>query len=203
MNLTVVTPTIGRETLRDLVDSAAGTKWLEQDQWFVIGDTVRELPEWVEPYVQSLGHPFLWATEADATSCAGNAQRNKAIELAHHGNYLVWLDDNDTLTKGALNIVRSSLPPVPGPVQFRVTWSGVHRGLSDLKKFPMTYPNPDRVSMEEAGGGQQFVTPNLPGLTPRWLHIGSSDYDFIRDTLLLYGGPHALKQVDYLIAHTT
>jgi hypothetical protein len=202
--LTICTPTIGRDTLHALIRSAEGTIWQPQDQWIIVGDNIRTLPEWLEGFVTSLGHPFLWATHQDPLSCAGNSQRNHGISLAHPGNYLVWMDDNDTLTEGALNVIRESIPAEPAPLQFDVTWMGSNRGLSDIETFPMTFPNEHGSSMESAGGGQQFVTPNLPDKLARWQPpLGSSDYYFVRDNLLLWGGPGALKQVDYLIAHTT
>lgn len=202
--LTIVTPTIGRESLRALVESSVGTRWHSNDQWFVIGDTSKVLPDWLEGYVRGRGHPFFWDTAEDPESCAGNSQRNQAMDLARVGNYFVWMDDNDKLTPRALDVIREHLPDKPCPLQFDVTWMGGNRGLSDIETFPMTYPNEHGSSMESAGGGQQFVTPNLPGKVARWQPpLGSSDYDFVRDTLLLWGGPGALKQVDHLIAHTT
>lgn len=197
-DLTIVTPTIGRLELHKLIKSVEKTKWHKHDEWFVIGDNQRELPDWLPEFVQSLGHPFQYFEYSVPGSGWGNAQRNWAISQAREGNYLVWADDNDVFVPGAIDLIRSYITPDPQPLQFEVTWGGVLRPVDTT--IPM---DPHAGRWEDAGGGQQFVVPNLPGMTARWPNTGSSDYNFVTDTLRLWGGPEAMIRIPKMIMHTT
>src|SRR5215831_10625073 len=185
--LSIVTPTIGRETLKALIDSANGTTWEDSDEWFIVADSQRPLPDWLEPYGKSLPHPFRFHKVRAEGSISGNSQRNWAISKARPGNWLIWADDNDYFYKGAIANIRKNLPDEPQPVQLEVMFHDFHRELS--KYIPM---NPALGHWDEAGGGQQFVTPNIEGKVAVWPNDGCSDYFFITDTLRLWGGPEAL-----------
>lgn len=193
-SLSIITPSTRLDGLRALVESADGTKWQKNDEWFVVADTQHPVGG-IREYVESLGHPFRYMEHAGGVS--GAEQRNLGIENARLGNYLVWLDDDNFLEPEGLNTIRTHLPLAPGPVQFEITWYGKHRSLSPLDTFPYT----EDMGMELAGGGQQFVTPNLPGKVASWPNNGCCDYYFVRDTILLWGGVQNVKQVAMVIAH--
>jgi hypothetical protein len=196
--ITIVTPTIGRNSLPDLIDSTYGTEWQPDDEWFIVADSQRELPDWLDTYGKSLNHPFRYHKVRAEGSISGNSQRNWAISKARSGNYLIWADDNDTFTKGAISIIRDNLPETPQPVQFEVMFHDILRPISPY--MPM---NPAIGDWDIAGGGQQFITPNIEGKVAEWPNDGCSDYFFITDTLRLWGGPEALLQVPELIMHTS
>ena len=194
--ISIITPTRGRRGLATLVASARGTLWHPDDEWLIVADTRHEETDWVSGFVSKVGFPLRYAETPGGVS--GSSQRNLGISLAREGNYLVWADDDGVFAPGGINTIREHLPrppAAPHPLQFEIFWSNSPRPLSDPHGFPF---DSNWVAL---GGGQQFVTPNLPGKVGTWPDSGSCDYNFIRETLDLWGGFHVVKQVPEVIGH--
>lgn len=99
MRLTVITPTKGRDSLRDTLASIA-PQLAPGDEHLVIGDGP-------QPGAAALCGLF-GARYYDGPLCHtyGNAQRDYGISLAT-GDWLAFCDDDDTFTPGALDAIRS------------------------------------------------------------------------------------------------
>lgn len=168
--ISIITPTLGRETLRQTVDSARDVEWAPTDEWWIVGDAHAQLPAWLDEYVLGLGHPFKYFAYDAGRHEWGHPQRNVAIERARKGNYLVWQDDTDTFFPGALTDLHDSLPEeqVPFLVSFKIA------------NAMYSCENPVSVGCV---GGHQFVTPNIPGKVGLWSDRYEGDFDFIESTL--------------------
>lgn len=182
--LSIITPTIGRPTLKRLVASV-DTTWLDADEWLIVGDTRHGVEPWVKPYVEELGHPFRYLEYGKEESCYGHPQRNYAMTQAREGNYLVFNDDTDEFALGAIDMVREEIGRRDvGPMLFSFeidggTWSARNNIFPGLV------------------GGHQIVTPNIPGKLGRWEQRYEGDFDFIEQTVALWDG---IARVDRLLA---
>lgn len=105
MSLLIITPTIGRLTLRRTIDSAA--KQLEpSDQWIVIGDGPQP---GVDEMLLEYGEQFLYRETKTRTMMYGNAQRNLALDMLANNDpefkditHVTFIDDDDLFTKDAI-----------------------------------------------------------------------------------------------------
>lgn len=179
IGLSVIIPTIGRDSINRTMESIQAQQLQNNDEIWVIGDTLDGPLPHVEAYINSLGEPFRYLGFTGPVHHYGNPQRNHGITLAREGNYLVWMDDTDIFTENAFFNIRKAIAktgkPQPHIFKFIFTNGTV---LWKNRKIKI-----DRI------GGHQFVTPNLPGLVGRWsIDRYQADYDFIMNTLQYW--PH-------------
>lgn len=176
--LSVITPTIGRESLRTMLQALL-PQFGPGDEVLVVGDGPQpRAREIVASFPKTRPAGPIFYLEQGPIRNYGNPQRNMAATLAV-GNYLVFIDDDDVPLPNCLDAIRRAASEVPGrPFMFRM-----YHGQMVLWK-----------DMAVRGGnvsGQMFVPPNLPGRVGRWSGRYAADFDFINSTLALYPGGHA------------
>lgn len=126
MRLSVIMPTVGRETLFAAIRSVV-SQLVAGDEVIVVEDTAH-----------ATGPPRLWFNHSfdDVRrvhvghklegSVFGNAQRDHAMTIAR-GTHLLFLDDDDVYVPGALRTVRRAVGAAPGKANiFRAAWGPGH-----------------------------------------------------------------------------
>jgi hypothetical protein len=164
--LSVIVATLGRETLRRALQSAADQPLLPGDEVLVVG-----AGEQVERISRDFGFRHL---SCPAMGDFGYSERQYAMPFAT-GTHLLFLDDDDCFTPGAFDAIRSMIEANPGrPLMFRMVapWG------QTLWVDPVV-----RVANH---GGPQFVVPNDPARLGRWGTRYEGDFDFCTSTLALY-----------------
>lgn len=153
--LTVVTPTVARESLRKTLASIAPQ--LEPgDEHIVIGDGPQPA---AAAMCAEFGARYLCGPVSHSY---GTAQRDYGIANAS-GEYIAFCDDDDVLTPDALATVRAAIAEHPGvPLLFRM--SAPFLGLLWA----------DREVREGNVGTPMLVTPRYADL-PKW-HDGERPY---------------------------
>lgn len=169
MKITVITPTIGRESLKTMLDSLL-PQLEEGDEVIVIGDGPQPNAKRIVDTYASRKIVYL---EHGPIRNYGNPQRNLAIKMAK-GDYLLFIDDDDCPLKDSIKGVKSIAEANAGrPFMFRM------------------YHGPLLIwtDNEIRGGnisGQMFIAPNKPELLGAWSGRYAADYDFITSTLAKY-----------------
>lgn len=172
----VITPTIGRPSLRNTLESGVLG---EGDSWRVIADgevahivmmaNIKNLLHTM-PYVCLRAY---LGTRGDY----GNRLRDMAMSIARE-NYFVFLDDDDIFAPGAVKIIKEAIAKhYPRPIIFKMI-----NGNGEIL-WRNREVTPGNV------GGSMFVCPNIPGKLGKWDNGAGhrSDYEFIRQTLESYG----------------
>jgi len=115
--LTVITPTRGRLSLRRTIQSIA-PQLADGDEHLVIGDGPQVGARRI---VEACGGVY---HQGPATATYGAHQRDYGIAHAT-GDYVMFCDDDDILTDGALAVVRAGIADNPGvPLLFRMDVPG-------------------------------------------------------------------------------
>ena len=175
-SITVITPTIGRASLRTMLEQL-GPQLGEGDECLVLGDGPQPAAGHIvagiaNPRVQYIEHPEVrnW----------GNPQRNAAITRAK-GDLLMFVDDDDQVLRDGVETIRRIGAEHPGrPLMFRIR----HMESLIWRTPVVEYAN---VS------GQMFIAPNVPTRVGRWSDAYGADFDYITSTLALYSeGANAL-----------
>ena len=111
----------------------------------------------------------------------GMTARNHALaERWPCGSHLLWIDDDDVTAPGALAAIRAALVLAPDvPHMFRVL---VHAEANGGVIWWIPEVIEGNVST------QTIVTPNVPAMLGRFGNRYAGDFDFVRDTVALYGG---------------
>jgi hypothetical protein len=178
--LTIISPTQGRDTLARMLSSAGPLG--PDDEWLIMVDAF-ELPPSELGRIAALAEPFgATVVGVDAGRHTwGHDQLNAGLERARAGNYIVFMDDDDVFSHGALSEVRAAMRrdvADGGPRlhfwQFLTPWRSILPVWPDLREAHV--------------GGHCIVTPNLPGMVARFGPEYNGDYTYIRDTLALWGG---------------
>jgi GT2 family glycosyltransferase len=169
MRLSIVIPTLGRESLKAALDSCR-----DADEIVVVLDTSRggvlpcELPS-----------NAVYA-EGNFGVRGGHAGRQHGIGLCT-GSHIAFFDDDDVYTPGAIEVMRTAAEDVP--TIFRMD----HYSLGVLWRKPeIEFGN---VST------QMYVVPNKPELFGEWTPFAphlpqpGGDYTFIKETCEKMGGP--------------
>jgi glycosyltransferase involved in cell wall biosynthesis len=171
VRLSVIVPTIGRETLAATLASAAAQ--LEGgDEVVVVGDGLQPRARALFEAGRTLGPQWRYV-EHGSPDEFGNAQRNAGIRLAS-GHYLLFIDDDDIYADGALAAVRAAIAAAPGR-SFVFKMDNYGDLLWRLPRF--TYGDV---------GTPMFVCPNLRGALPHWT---GSDYDWATAVAARHGEP--------------
>ena len=164
MRLSVITPTIGRASLRDTLASVA-PQLRRGDEHIIIGDGV-------QPDARAMCAEFVVSYQDGPLSRSwGTAQRDYAISVAA-GDWLLFCDDDDVMTPDALETVRAVVVDNPGkPHIFRM-----RRSLYGDELWA------DREIREGNVGTPMIVTPRFPDL-PKWVdtyHAYTADHRFAK-----------------------
>lgn len=168
----VITPTLGRESLKNTLDSVL-PQLVEGDEMIVIGDGPRPRAKELCDAVKS---KFVTYYEVPFTGNYGNPGRNDAIAKAK-ASHLFFIDDDDVAKPNAFAAMRKAADANPGrPLVFKMN----HQAVGLIYK----------VARIKAGdiSGQMFVTPNVPGKIGKWSGKYEADFDFVMSTLAFYPG---------------
>lgn len=172
MRLTVITPTIGRRSLLDTLLSIY-KQLASGDEHLVVGDGKQ--PE-AAAMCASFGATY---HDGPVSHDYGNSQRDYAATLAT-GDYLLYCDDDDTLTPDALALVREAVQAEPGiPHVFRMR----HPTFNVLWIRPALVPG--------NVGTPMFVVPRDSRLAlwnDGYPDTYQGDYRFISRTVANHGG---------------
>jgi len=169
MKISVITPTIGRDSLRTMLDALV-PQLEDGDEAIIVGDGPQPNAQRI---VESYRNSRLIYLEQGPIRNYGNPQRNLAIKMAK-GDYLFFVDDDDVPLKDCVKGVKAIASRNPGrPFMFRM------------------YHGPGLLweTNEIRGGnisGQMFIPPNKPELLGEWSGKYAADYDFITSTLAKY-----------------
>ncbi len=169
MKLSIVIPTLGRESLERTLESCSGA-----DEIVVVGDTARG-PIEVPPLPDNCTY-----YEGEFGVTGGHAGRAYGIERAT-GTHLAFFDDDDVYAAGAIELMREAA--CDRPVIFRMDhyWHGI------LWREP-------RVRFGNVST-QMYVVPNEPDKLGTWephapgLPQPGGDYTFIAGCVEKMGEP--------------
>ena len=176
--ISIIIPTKGRETLRDTISSLREAGLGINDEVIVVGDGETPLARSVMSGIQDARFHYF---EYGPTGNYGNSQRDFAIFRASK-DFLVFLDDDDAISKDGFKELRRCLAQGPGqPHCFR--WqAGPNSTLGP--------PVPDHWLGSWTVGGAMFVPPNKPGKLGVWCgpygNAGGQDAFFILNTIQHY-----------------
>jgi hypothetical protein len=147
VKISVIIPTLGRDTLPRMVESVCG-QLSEHDELIIVADG----PIAKMRAVQQLGENsrIKWGSAQNHQSVYGNVQRNVGAAMAT-GDVLWFVDDDDTVEPGAIETIRSAMQIRMEPTVFRMDLRG--------KTLP-----PSHDATVGHIGGPQLVVPNLTGL---------------------------------------
>jgi len=170
----VITPTIGRPTLKRTLESGQLTGG---DQWLLLSDGH-------QPDVHELWNrlkadrPYLhWLGTRVQKGEYGNLLRDTAMSLSKK-DYFIFLDDDDIFAPNAIDIIKREIALYyPNPIMFKMI-----NGNGEIlwKTRDVT---PGNV------GGSMFCCPNNRDRLATWANGAGhrSDFEFIRGTLEKYG----------------
>jgi GT2 family glycosyltransferase len=170
VKLSIVLPTLGRESLKQTLDSC-----IDADEIVVVLDTSRgttELPCKLPP------NAVFHADSFGVTG--GHAGRAVGIGMAT-GTHLAFMDDDDVYLPGAIDIMRAAA--CDRPVIFRMDhYSHGHLWRDPAIRFGNVSTQMYVVPNDPARFGSW--TPHVPGLKEP-----GGDYTFIKETCELMGDP--------------
>jgi glycosyltransferase involved in cell wall biosynthesis len=168
----IITPTIGRESLNVSLDSAL-PQLQEGDEILVIGDGPQPRAKEI---CESKKSPFITYWEVPFTRNYGNPGRNDAIAKAK-GSHLFFVDDDDAVLPDAIKAMRKVADEYPNrPLLFKMH----HPHVGILYRT-------ERIVCGNLSG-QMFVPPNVKERLGRWSGKYAADFDFVSSTLSLYPG---------------
>jgi glycosyltransferase involved in cell wall biosynthesis len=174
-SICVITPTIGRPTLRQTLESGAADLGID-DLWLVLGDGPQ--PEALKICQQvDFNCQSAFLESQDIRGDYGNSLRDQAMSIAKQ-DYFIFLDDDDIFAPNAIGIIKREIKEhYPRPIMFRMI-----NGNGEIIW---------RTREVTAGnvGGSMFCCPNTPGKLGTWANGSGhrSDFNFIEETLKLYG----------------
>ena len=158
--LTLITPTCGRTTLRNVAASVVG-QLRRGDEWILVADGPQPFAQTVARKARLLtAANVVYAEVKHATSQFGNAQRDFALRIAR-GSHLCFLDDDDVWRTGAGEAFRTAATEQPDAVHiFKAEWGPGHHWQGILWR---------REAFEESNvGTPMLLIPNRPSL-PLWM----------------------------------
>lgn len=171
--LSIIVPTADGEGLDVLFESMAD-QLRPGDEVLVVGDIADGYLDDVEAFVEAHNHRYIEHNAAH--HCWGHCQINEGMRRAH-GDYLVFIDDDDCFPDGALDAIRRAADeqPSPRPLMFQFY----------SRRHGRTLP-PRHEIRESAIGGHAIVVPNIPDRLGQWGERYAGDFDFIVSTLALW-----------------
>lgn len=183
-SIAIITPTIGRHSLKSMLDGLL-PQLSRGDEVLIVGDGPQPNAKSI---VDGLASPFIQYWETPFVGNYGNPQRNEAIAKAT-ADYLMFVDDDDTVEAEAIGYVRKGAAENPGvPLMFKMLYDG-YRILWDSPHVACGHVS-----------GQMFVVPNVKGKIGTWSGKYAADFDFMMSTLALYPeGTGAVKFLEDMI----
>lgn len=165
VRLSLILATSGRVDLA-LAVHAAKRQMVEGDELLIVGGG-----SWAEAVA-------FWAGARHVPHAPGgdwgNTERNTAMPLAT-GTHLLFIDDDDALTPGALAAIRAAVAEAPARCH-------VFRMIT-----PEGLVLPLRPVVAQGNlGTPMFVAPNVPEKLGRWSARYEGDFDYIVSTLAYY-----------------
>ena len=168
--LSIIVPTIGRPTLKRTLESIRGQQLVDGDEVVVVQDGPPD-DETSRIFKQS-GLPGRDLAVGHRAADFGGTPRNLGMVHAS-GDYLAFIDDDDTYRPGAFAAIRKAITRHPGrPLMFRVYVTGRKETIWQDKTV-----RPANV------GTHMIVTPNRPNLLGEWGRHRGSDFAFVVSTL--------------------
>lgn len=179
VNLSIIIPTIGRETLARTLDSIMKAGIGPDDQVLVAADGLR--PRAGQICSRFAGKMDLFYAETPQAGCWGHPARNLMMPFAR-GSILMSIDDDDAYRPGALQLVREAALENPGKILiFRMQSKDQARhGFDVVWRTGHNYLFCGNV------GTPTFAVPNVKGRLGRWGKKREGDYEFIRSTVAMY-----------------
>jgi len=189
VKISVITPTVGRDTLRRTGTSVV-SQLREQDEWIVVGDGSQPAAEQI---CSTFNDKRITCRQSAGTRVWGNKERDIGIGLAR-GQRLVFVDDDDELSAVALDTVRRAHVAYPAsPLVFRMN-------VIDHGKVYWDHPE-----ISPSNVGTPMFSPLHAGNLPKWSdgsgHGYASDYIFIRECCARQGSPVFLRNVICIVHH--
>lgn len=176
--LSIIVPTPDGDGLDTLLASL-DPQLRPDDEVLIIGDTHDDPLSHLAAAIEGRGEPYRFLPYDAGHHCWGHCQMNYALTQAT-GDYLVFIDDDDTFAPGALAIIRQRIALLAAPrvLMFKFYCQRLGRTL------PEQY-----AAVESAIGGHCIVPPNIPTRLGRWGERYGGDFDFIASTLALWNAP--------------
>jgi hypothetical protein len=178
ITLSIIIPTIGRESLNRTLGSLVDQGLTEKDEILVVSDNIplTTISDSWELLRQKLSLPikFLSAPKPECNGDYGASARKHGLSVAN-ASHIYYLDDDDEcLPSGIANIRKAVVLNRHLPHLFRM----VHLKTTTLwNRYDVACGN---IST------QMFVHPNDPRMTGIWTPCGTGDFDFISSTVRLY-----------------
>lgn len=179
--LSIVVPTLGARHLARLVSSVVGQPLRKGDELIIVGDTA-DGPLSVDlPRIPADVGTFIYVPYNHRYHAFGHPQINFGMDWAK-GDYLVFNDDDDIFTPGAIDSIRDLARQQPisarVPMLFRfVTASGsvLWRDVTSALNI-------------RGCGGHCIVAPNNKEKLGLWTNRYEGDYDFVSTTVNAHAG---------------
>lgn len=169
-SLCVITPTIGRDTLRDTLQSAALS---EYDQWLVLSDGEQPAARAIVDEFKDDKPELVYIEVKNQHRNYGNYQRDLGMRLSDK-DFFIFMDDDDIFVPDAIDRIRREINGrKPKPVMFRmihyanhIIWQTQQLAVGNI-------------------GGTMFVVPNIKSRLGKWSDDSTyqSDFMFIESTL--------------------
>lgn len=187
-----VVPTIGRYSLYATLLSIFRNGVRETDEVLVVADGVSPEASSIVATFHKIGFSNLSYHEIKKSGGVGAAPRNYAIKRAS-GSHLLFMDDDDVYTFGAISRVREKALSAPEKIHiFRM------RGQSKRIAYNVLWQEP-RLQVGNIGT-PMFMVPNRQGGLPVWPDGYAGDFGFISKAVEMFGGVGAVSWVDDVIA---
>jgi threonine dehydrogenase-like Zn-dependent dehydrogenase len=165
VRLSMILPTTGRDSL-PFAARAARVQMKDGDELLIVGGGA--LGE-----MASIWNQARWIDVPPGRNW-GATERTHAIPLAT-GTHLLFIDDDDALVPGALDVIRDAVSDAPArPHIFQM-----------IDPWGRVLPNGPHVR-EGNLGTPQMVSPNIPSKLGVWGTRYEGDFDFIASTLAHY-----------------
>lgn len=175
-SICIITPTVGRPTLRRTLESGAADLH-PGDLWIIVGDGPQPLAQ--QTCQNVLENRFAFMETLIILGDYGNPLRDQAMDLAGSDqDYFIFLDDDDIFAPNAIQIIKREIAEhYPRPIMFRMI-----NGNGELLWRT-------REVITGNIGGSMFCCPNTPGKLGAWANGAGhqSDLAFVEQTLKLYG----------------
>lgn len=170
--LSIIVPTADGDGLDTLFASLDG-QLLRSDEVLIVGDTHDGPLFHIAERIQQQRAMYYYLEHDAGHHCWGHCQINYGITQAH-GNYLLFIDDDDCFPDGALQAIRDAIYTLhePRPLMFKFY----------SRRHGMALPVRHEVR-ESAIGGHAMVATNIPEKLGTWECRYAGDYDFIVSTL--------------------
>ena len=186
--LSVIVPTVGRASLERALRSIRHPADVSNKVEIVlVGDTHADTWTHQLPLAKKLAAewPHVTYVEHDGgLHAVGHPQRNAGIPHAT-GKYLAWLGDDDMYTSGGIRAILDA-----------VFHQEIKDGGEATRVHLFRWIAPWKTVMWQVAGfleeshidAECIVCPNVPLLLGTWTNRYQGDFDFIRDTITLFGG---------------